>query len=115
GSEEILLNELATIGTKEVVVDSNFDSNLRKKIEERIEAIISIEENIDYDHEFNNVLAKLSNEKLQTTAIRLLHYLKKTQKRSLDHLQPFSEYEVNQYMKLDYYSKRNLELTESIR
>ncbi|MBS4217664.1 DNA mismatch repair protein MutS [Bacillus sp. FJAT-49711] len=115
GSHEVLLNELSTIGTKEVVVDSNFDGELKKKITERMSAIISIEENTDNDKEFINILAKLSKEKLQTAAIRLLHYLKKTQKRSLDHLQPFAEYEVNQYMKLDYYSKRNLELTESIR
>ena len=52
---------------------------------------------------------------MQISARRLLHYLKKTQKRSLDHLQPFTDYEINQYMKIDYYSKRNLELTESIR
>ena len=30
-------------------------------------------------------------------------------------MQPFTNYEINQYMKIDYYSKRNLELTESIR
>ncbi|MCR2820633.1 DNA mismatch repair protein MutS [Lederbergia panacisoli] len=115
GSHEVLLNELFTIGAKEVVVDSNFDSELKKKINERMSAIISIEENVNNDDEFINIIVKLSNERLQTAANRLLHYLKKTQKRSLDHLQPFSEYEVNQYMKLDYYSKRNLELTESIR
>ena len=46
---------------------------------------------------------------------RLFNYLYRTQKRSLEHLQPVNTYKINQYMKIDYYSKRNLELTETIR
>ena len=30
-------------------------------------------------------------------------------------MQPVQAYETSQYMKIDYYSKRNLELTETIR
>ncbi|PNB37702.1 hypothetical protein C1X64_39900, partial [Pseudomonas sp. GW456-E7] len=45
----------------------------------------------------------------------LYTYLKRTQKRSLDHLQPVQVYELEEAMKIDLYSKRNLELTETIR
>src|SRR5690606_20588919 len=61
------------------------------------------------------LIATINEDELRHAALRLLHYLNRTQKRSLDHLQPFSTYELNQYMKIDFYSKRNLELTESIR
>src|SRR5699024_8550955 len=37
-----------------------------------------------------------------------------TQKRSLDHLQPAEVIELTDYLSLDMYSKRNLELTETI-
>src|SRR5690606_21959813 len=57
----------------------------------------------------------LEDEKLVITFGRLLNYLMKTQKRSLDHLQQVQVYYTNQFMKIDLYSKRNLELTESIR
>ena len=30
-------------------------------------------------------------------------------------MQPIETYQIHQYMKIDYYSKRNLELTETIR
>jgi DNA mismatch repair protein MutS len=41
--------------------------------------------------------------------------LQKTQKRSLDHLQKVKVYQLQDFMKIDLYSKRNLELTETIR
>ena len=64
---------------------------------------------------FTVLLQHLKQEKQATTTTRLLQYLYRTQKRSLDHLQPVQAYETSHYMKIDYYSKRNLELTETIR
>jgi len=45
----------------------------------------------------------------------LLSYLEETQKRSLSHLTVLHNYEPNQYMILDYHTRRNLELTETVR
>jgi len=56
----------------------------------------------------------LNDERLMEAFSRLLNYIQNTQKRSLDHLQPAEVIELKQYMSLDMYSKRNLELTESI-
>ncbi|VEF48323.1 DNA mismatch repair protein MutS [Bacillus freudenreichii] len=115
GSEDLLLDELATIGAKEVVACPNEDEDLLRKIKERCQAVISYEESSHTQDEFQPILQKLNTAELQESAQRLLHYLKKTQKRSLDHLQPFAIYENNQHMKIDFYSKRNLEITEPIR
>ncbi|HEY4552806.1 MAG TPA: DNA mismatch repair protein MutS, partial [Bacillaceae bacterium] len=114
-SEEVLINELATIGAKEIVAASSADQDLLEKIRERCQAVLSIEDRSDSLEEFSDVLTSLPNEEHQMAARRLLHYLKRTQKRSLEHLQPFTPYEISQYMRIDFYSKRNLELTESIR
>ena len=49
-------------------------------------------------------------------AISLLTgYLDETQKRSLGHMRRFSVYEPNQFMILDPFTRRNLELTETVR
>lgn len=114
-SIDTLLNELITIGSKEIVVPSTIDKELIQQIQSRCQMVISYEDNATNVSEFHPLLSELHEEELKVTALRLLHYLKRTQKRSLDHLQPFSKYEIHQFMKLDYYSKRNLELTESIR
>ncbi|MEH7155834.1 DNA mismatch repair protein MutS [Neobacillus drentensis] len=110
-----VLNELAVLNAKEVVVESNFDGELQKKLRERDVLAISFEDSSSIDINFSYLLKDLNQEKLKQTIARLFHYLYRSQKRSLDHLQPVTTYQIHQYMKIDYYSKRNLELTETIR
>jgi len=110
-----VLNELAVLSSKEVVVANNFDGDLQKKMRERNVLAISYEDNSSVEMNFSHLLDNLNQEKLKQSAARLFHYLYRSQKRSLDHLQPVTTYQIHQYMKIDYYSKRNLELTETIR
>src|SRR5699024_1893087 len=56
----------------------------------------------------------LDDERFIKAFSRLLNYIQKTQKRSLDHLQPAKVIELKDYLTLDMFSKRNLELTETI-
>lgn len=113
--DELLLNELLLIGAKEIIVAEDFDEAFIKSVKERAQIVVSYENQIEANQDFPNVLDGIHNETMKMTVHRLLHYLLRTQKRSLDHLQSFTTYEINQYLKIDYYSKRNLELTESIR
>ncbi|ALC90933.1 DNA mismatch repair protein MutS [Bacillus sp. FJAT-18017] len=112
---EDVLNELSVLGAKEVVISTSLDEDLQKKMQERTVLTISNEEETEDKEEFRSLTSELNQEKLIVTVSRLFNYLYRTQKRSLDHLQPVSTYHVHHYMKLDYYSKRNLELTETIR
>ena len=115
GSVEELINELSISGAKEVVIESSLSPEIQKKLKERSILALSIEDNTDLNESFSELFADLENEHLKNTASRLFNYLYRTQKRSLDHLQKVSVYKVQQYMKIDYFSKRNLELTETIR
>jgi DNA mismatch repair protein MutS len=110
-----LLNELSTVGAKEVVLPTGIDEEIQKKINERNELTLSFEPESKIDPSFSHLLLSLEQDKLREAAARLFQYLFRTQKRSLDHLQEVETYHIYQYMKMDYYSKRNLELTETIR
>ncbi|MBI0578618.1 DNA mismatch repair protein MutS [Neobacillus cucumis] len=112
---EEVLNEIAVLSAKEVVVKSDFDGDLQKRMRERDVLAISFEDNSSIEMNFAGLLEDLNQDKLKQTAARLFNYLYRSQKRSLDHLQPVTTYQIHQYMKIDYYSKRNLELTETIR
>ncbi|WP_363549106.1 DNA mismatch repair protein MutS [Caldifermentibacillus hisashii] len=112
---EEVMNELSTFRTKEVVVSPDFSEELQSQMKERFPIAISFEESIDIPAVFSDKLVKITQEKLRMTIARLFNYFYRTQKRNLDHIQPVEFYQVNQYMKIDYYSKRNLELTETIR
>ncbi|NGQ96372.1 DNA mismatch repair protein MutS [Brevibacillus sp. SYP-B805] len=45
----------------------------------------------------------------------LLHYIGTTQKRNLSHLRLIKRYEARQFLQMDHFSRRNLELTETLR
>ncbi|WP_456271471.1 DNA mismatch repair protein MutS [Bacillus sp. AK031] len=109
------INELATIGAKEVVIHSEFDEELKKNMCDRTGVTVSFENGTEVDGNFIALIDELKQDKLKSTVCRLLNYLFRTQKRSLDHLQKVETYQIHHFMKIDYYSKRNLELTETIR
>ncbi|MDQ0214698.1 DNA mismatch repair protein MutS [Oikeobacillus pervagus] len=110
-----VLNEISTLGVKEVVIHSTFDQELQKKMAERAPLTFSFEDDTDIKESYIELLQSIEQDKLRITMARIFNYLYRTQKRSLDHLQPVETYTVHQFMKMDYYSKRNLELTETIR
>ncbi len=112
--QEDVMSELYSIGAKEVVVSSNFPSNWLKSLQERYHFTVSIEDETEATM-FSDMLACITKPYVKETMSRLLVYLHKTQKRSLDHLQKPHLYYTNEFMKIDLFSKRNLEITETIR
>ena len=112
---EDCLNEISTARAKEVVVSSDFSDDYIKDLKERDVVTISYEDDTDVNESFKTIVKDLQQEKLLVTAARLLQYLYRTQMRSLDHIRPMTIYQIHEYMKIDYFSKRNLELTESNR
>lgn len=114
GFDEVL-NELSISGAKELIIARDFNGDWQRKMKERSILTISFEEDCTGKDSYQPLLEEISQDKLRQTTARLFNYLYRTQKRSLDHLQKVSTYQTNQYMKIDYFSKRNLELTETIR
>lgn len=110
-----LLNELSLSGAKEVVISDDFSKEYQKRLQERGTLTLSIENELDEKDVHLPLLQGIQEQQLRNTVVRLFNYLYRTQKRSLDHLQPVSIYVIDQFMKIDYFSKRNLELTETIR
>jgi DNA mismatch repair protein MutS len=110
-----VLSEILSTGAKEAVVSTTLHEEKCKQLRERCFVTVSYEEASTELDDTGRVIESLKQDKLKLTVSRLLHYLKRTQKRNLDHLQQAESYQVHQFMKIDMYSKRNLELTETIR
>ncbi|WP_409294301.1 DNA mismatch repair protein MutS [Peribacillus sp. SCS-26] len=115
GGFQEAVNEIAVLGAREVVIDRELHEDCQKMLSDRNAAISYEELHTDYDDFAHLIKAVQHQEELVVTVGRLLRYLFRTQKRSLDHLQPVVFYESTQHMKIDYHSKRNLELTETVR
>ncbi|WP_379967452.1 DNA mismatch repair protein MutS [Ectobacillus sp. sgz5001026] len=115
GSVEDVLLEVYSLGAKEIVVSRNFSQEELQTITDTLKITISYEEEVTVPDHLQSLVAHIDQEKLVITVGRLLQYVMRTQKRSLDHLQSVEIYNYNQFMKMDVHSKRNLELTETIR
>lgn len=110
-----IINECESLQTKEIVLGSSVGEDLEGKLEHH-GILISKHQAVDtITSEMSVLIAKLENENLIIGAKTLISYLQVTQKRSLDHLQQAVSYQTDHYLKMDYYSKYNLELSQSIR
>ena len=113
--EEAVMNEATALQTKEIVLGSEIPAGLQKNLAERLGLVFSQQETIEDNAEFSFLTADITDELEKEATGKLLTYLSVTQKRSLGHIQKAEEYQPEHFLKLDYFSKTNLELTRSIR
>ncbi|MBN7574065.1 MULTISPECIES: DNA mismatch repair protein MutS [Clostridium] len=117
-----LLDEISKVAPKEILVDKNISQSLIDDIKgittalitekDFNEFIVSKEEIID---QFSDLeVSGLVNEREIASRV-LLKYIYETQKMSLTNINLLEQYEIINYMTIDGNSRRNLELTESIR
>lgn len=109
--EATLINEITTINPNEIVVDRAITEHLQRQINMTTETITVVDTISDEPYEVNT----LKDTNMHAVTQLLLDYIHHTQKRDLSHIEEVHQYEAVDFMKMDYYAKRNLELTESIR
>jgi DNA mismatch repair protein MutS len=121
-----LLDEAARYSPSEIVLNSSLytDKQVTEKLEARFNSYIT-EFNDEYfssdfaEKKLNDRFGALSSDVLNAYSMNasgaLLEYLEQTQKVSLGHIQSINPYEIEEYMILDISTRRNLELTETIR
>lgn len=102
--EKLLLNQLQTMAVKEIVCLPNqaykFD-----------DILLSPFDNDKYNDKYDKIFSKIKDLKQIKTASLLLNYLLDTQKRELEHLQIIEEINNDDYLTMDMYTKKALELT----
>ncbi|OJG78089.1 DNA mismatch repair protein MutS [Enterococcus ratti] len=113
--EEAVLNEASALQTKEIVLGNEISEHLFEQLRTRLGLVFSTQEAREENAEFSFLTSELSDELEKEVTGKLLTYLAITQKRSLAHIQKAIEYQPDHYLKMDYYSKFNLELSQSIR
>ncbi len=112
---ESVLNECASLQTKEMVLGTDIPETLQELLTQRLGLIFSQQEEKIENAENQFLTQNLAEELEKEVVQKLLSYLSVTQKRGLAHIQQAVGYEPANYLKMDHYSKFNLELTQSIR
>ena len=108
-------SEIVGLGLKELVVTSKVDSKLIHMLQSQFHLTVSVHDTIDTYPEYEKIYANLGDPRYIETVKHLLTYITETQKRSLAHLQTVTIRESKKYLRMDIHTKRNLELTETLR
>lgn len=109
-----VLNEISRLETKEIVTNATLPDDLMANLTS-LGILVSHQDEEAANSETSYLTQQLTVPEQKEAADVLLAYLFATQKRSLDHLQMASSYEIAQYLKLDRNSRANLELTVNLR
>lgn len=114
-NEDAVLNEIQSLQAKEVVVQLEAQFSVIETLETRLGFIVSRQNEEIHDPILTVVLEEITEPFCQDVLRLLISYLTHTQKRSLSHIQKAIRYKSDQFLKMDTYARRNLELTTSIR
>jgi len=114
-SIEKALNELISLDIKEVVFLQGESLELQNQLEKRLGTVITLRSETKEKLNFDTIKQEVDNKDLLPVLDLLLTYLSETQMRSLDHLQPAQEYNVEQFLVYGQEARKNLELTSSLR
>ncbi|KRL04971.1 DNA mismatch repair protein MutS [Liquorilactobacillus oeni] len=113
-SADQVINELISLHTKEIVIDKSVTEETLKKIMP-LKILVSHQDQLLENAESSYTVQNLDDQ-LEIKAVKqLVSYLSVTQKRSLGHLQQALRYEASHFLKMDHYSKTNLEILENSR
>ena len=110
-----IVSEIVSIGIKELVTTSKTDSNIISLLRNQFKLTINIIDNIDDNNNYKYIYEELSDIRYINTIKLLLTYITDTQKRNLSHMQKAVVKNINDNLKMDIHTKRNLELTETLR
>ena len=105
--DHLLNNQLASMEVKEIVVKSDCTYNFNDSI------MVSHYDNETFNDKYRDIFHNIKDLKEIKVSTLLLNYLIETQKRDLEHLQMIEEINNQDFMTMDLYTKKSLELTEN--
>ena len=110
-----LVSEVVSKGIKEIIMKDNVDKAILSILKNQFKITVSVYNNVEELGQYNYVYEGVNDIRYIELVKHLLTYINDTQKRDLSHLQPLVIKENKNYLKMDIHTKRNLELTETLR
>lgn len=110
-----VINKIIFLGIKEVILDSNVDKEIYHKLRDNYRITTSLIDDIYEGNDYDRVIKNITDTRYIHGFKHLLNYLVVNQKRNMDHLEEIVIKKNDDYLKMDIHTKRNLELTESMR
>lgn len=109
-----LISEIVSLNLQEIIVTSKLDKNIINTLKNQFKIVVSVCDEVNELEEYYDLYKDLKLE-YQETFKHLITYITNTKMTKLAHLQKPIIKENNKYLKMDIHTKRNLELTETLR
>lgn len=100
---------------REVVLQDKLDKKITQMIEDMQTITVSHQNESEIKEEYLHLIADIEDERIRSAFGVLTNYLNETQKRSMAHLNHVEQVYENEFLQMDFSTKQNLELTQSIR
>ena len=110
-----IINKIIYLGIKELIANSKTDNNLVSILKNTYKLPITIIDELSEDNDISSIYPDNSDQRYIIGINHLVNYLTNNLKRNISHFQKLVIKKNNEYLKMDIHTKRNLELTESIR
>jgi len=108
-----LINEIIRLELKEVIVNSKINREIINILRENYSILVTI--NNELSDNYNYIYEEVDDLRLSTCVRHLLYYIEDTKKGDLSHFQKVIVDKKTDTLNLDIHTKRNLELTETLR
>lgn len=122
-SFDYVIDEISKFYPKEILIQENFAEEVRSRIINSISSSITIKNDNYFKEEYiQNIEAQFKNFEMSNydndilfSINALLKYIIETQKLSLSNIEQVEIYNISETMSIDINTRRNLELTETLR
>lgn len=115
GEKEKVIKEIAKHGFKEVIVNDNTDREIIEILRSNYNILVTITKEEAEDKNYEYIYKDIEDIRFVSTLKHLLYYILDTKKGDLHHLQKCRIIKNSEYLEFDNNTKRNLELTETLR
>jgi DNA mismatch repair protein MutS len=110
-----LVSEIISTNIKEIIMTSKVDVSVNSLLKNQFKITTTITDEVSNNKDYDYIYEDIGDVRYVEAIKHLLTYITNTQMRSLSHLQKVIIKDNKDYLKMDIHTKRNLELTETLR
>ena len=115
GEKEKAIKEVAKHGFREVIVNDATNREIVETLRTNYNILVTITKEELEDKNYEYIYKDIEDVRITSTIKHLLYYIIDTKKGDLHHLQKCKVIKNSEYLEFDNNTKRNLELTETLR
>ena len=110
-----VVSEIVNIGIKEIIMNHTTDMNIKNLLSDHYKIDVTITDEYNSLPEYKYIYEDVEDIRYIKPIEYLINYLLKMEMQDLKHLMKAKIIKNNEYLKMDIHTKRNLELTETLR